>query len=708
MTAQSPAVVNPRACSTVPSRGLITGFAMVAMLLSACGGGSGDSGNGGSGGNGGNSGVTMTIAPPTVTAAANTGQSAPTGSFQVSLNGTQSGQQIYLTGKFSENGIANVTDASGASPITVTIQFKPPASLGAGVYNDTVQMSGCYDQACTQQVGNSPQTVQVQYTVTGGLIKLTSLMPTSAIASGPAFTLTATGTNFTPQSVVLWNGSPRATSFMSTTQLTAQIAATDIAAPGAVPVSVSDPVNGASNSVPFTIQPETLGLNSVSPTSVAVGGPSFMLTVLGTGFTNASTVQWNGSARTTTFVTTSELVAQITAADIVATGTASVTVHDASSAVGTTGPQMVTISPASKDAVAFQINPAHTGAVNFASLAFPTSSKWSVDVGGTPSYALIAQGMVFITVTIANNSSQLIALDQATGATVWGPVVIAGSANAAYEGGKVFVLSSPFAVAATMEAFDAATGQLLWSTLLAGQYAFSAAPTAADGFVYTGGAGSGGTLYALNEATGAMAWTQSVQNGDDSAPAVTADGVYVTYPCQTYDFRPATGDLIWNDNTGCEGGGGLTPVVANQLVYAPNITSGYNGSILNAETGANAASYVADSPAAFTASTGYFLQSGTLRGVTLSNNTVTWSFAGDGQLAGSPIAVNQYVFIGSSSGNLYALDGSTGHQVWQVTLGAPVGSGVGSLPMSGLAAGDGLLVVPAGTKVTAYTLSTNP
>ena len=29
-------------------------------------------------------------------------------------------------------------------------------------------------------------------------------------------------------------------------------------------------------------------------------------------------------------------------------------------------------------------------------------------------------------------------------------------------------------------------------------------------------------------------------------------------------------------------------------------------------------------------------------------------------------------------------------------------------PMSSLSAGDGLLVVPAGTKVIAYTLSTNP
>jgi outer membrane protein assembly factor BamB len=221
-------------------------------------------------------------------------------------------------------------------------------------------------------------------------------------------------------------------------------------------------------------------------------------------------------------------------------------------------------------------------------------------------------------------------------------------------------------------------------------------------------AGSGGTLYAVDESNGNITWTQPVANGDNSIPAVSTDGVYVTYPCQTYDFRPATGDLIWSANTGCEGGGGATPVVANQIVYSPNNPSGYNGDTYNAETGATTGTYVADSPAAFTATTGYFLQSGTLRGVTVANNTVQWSFAGDGQLTGSPIVVNQYVFISSSSGNLYAIDGTSGQQAWQVSLPASTVAAVYSMPFSGLSAGDGLLVVPSGTKVTAYLLSANP
>ncbi len=153
--------------------------------------------------------------------------------------------------------------------------------------------------------------------------------------------------------------------------------------------------------------------------------------------------------------------------------------------------------------------------------------------------------------------------------------------------------------------------------------------------MYTAGAaGSGGIHYAFDQATGSIAWTQTVNTGENSSPAVTADGVYVSYPCSAYDFRPATGDSVWNNTIELQRWRWRhAGVLTNQLVYSPNSLAGYNGSILNAETGAGAGSYVADTPAAFTANTGYFLQSGTLHGVALSNNTVSWSFAGDGALS---------------------------------------------------------------------------
>ena len=376
---------------------------------------------------------------------------------------------------------------------------------------------------------------------------------------------------------------------------------------------------------------------------------------------------------------------------------------------GTSAALPVTVAPPLKDAVAFQINPEHSGAVSFNSVTLPTTSAWSVDVGGSPSYALIADGKVFVTVS-SSSASELIALDQSTGATVWGPVSITGPANAAYDNGMIFVIT-PTSNAAEIQAYDANTGSLKWSTALTGQYGFTSGPTAADGYVFTGGSGSGGTLYALAEASGDIAWTRPVANGDDSTPAVTSDGVYVVYPCMTYDFRPATGESIWQNDTGCDGGGGASPVAANGILFAPNGVGTYNGMQFDAETGANLGTYTADDPPAIGAQTGYFLQGGTLRAINLISNTVQWNFAGDGGLTTSPILVNNYVFIGSSSGNLYALDGASGAIVWQVNLGAAIPSGAGwgaGMPLSGLSAGDGLLIVPAGTTVTAYTLSTNP
>ncbi len=761
--------------------------ALAALLLAACGGG------GGSGQNS-NPNVTMSVSPQTLTLSATTTQPAPVNSFQVNVTGLTQNQEVYLGAQFTGQGINQVINNGGTLPATITIQFDSPAALGPGTYDGTVQIEVCFDQACKQPLANSPQSVQVQYTVTKSTFGITSLSPSSAAAGGPSFTLTVTGLGFTQQSTVLWDGSPMPTNFVSGTQLTTQISAAQIASPGTFSVSVNDPVNGTSalqnftvtpvvlvlssispssviaggssftltvtgsgfsqqstvlwngNSQPttfvsatqltaqisaaeivapgsasvtvtdpaasapsnaetFTITPPVLALNSVSPTSVTVGGPAFMLTVLGTAFTGTSTVEWNGTALATTLVSSTELIAQVPASDISATATASVIVSDPNSPPGTTGAQTVTIAQPSKDAVSFQNNPAHTGAVTFASVSFPSNPTWSVDVGGTPSYALITQGKVIVTVELSGSGSEVLALNQTTGNTVWGPILVSGLANATYDAGRVYVLGSSIGTAATLEALDVNTGALDWSTVLSGQYAFSGAPTAADGMVYAGGAGSGGTLYAVDEATGALLWTQGVMNGDNSTPAVTADGVYVTYPCTTYDIRPATGETIWYNNTGCEGGGGNTPVVANQLLYSPNGVSGYNGDVFNAETEADQGTYVADSPPAFTASMGYFLQSGTLRGVMLANNTVLWSFAGDGQLTGSPIAVNQYVFIGSSSGNLYALDGTTGNQIWNVNLGAAIGASIHALQFSGLAAGDGLLVVPSGTKVTAYALS---
>jgi hypothetical protein len=56
------------------------------------------------------------------------------------------------------------------------------------------------------------------------------------------------------------------------------------------------------------------------------------------------------------------------------------------------------------------------------------------------------------------------------------------------------------------------------------------------------------------------------------------------------------------------------------------------------------------------------------------------------------------------------MDTTTGAHAWSKNLGAaiPASTEYGVVMYTGLAAGDGLLVVPNGIKVTAYTLSVSP
>jgi hypothetical protein len=76
---------------------------------------------------------------------------------------------------------------------------------------------------------------------------------------------------------------------------------------------------GQANPVPLVNQP-------LVPTAVTPGGPGFTLTVNGAGFVSGTTVDWNGSPRSTTFVSGSQLTAAILAPDIATAGTASVSV----------------------------------------------------------------------------------------------------------------------------------------------------------------------------------------------------------------------------------------------------------------------------------------------------------------------------------------------------------------------------------------------
>src|SRR5690242_10606330 len=76
-------------------------------------------------------------------------------------------------------------------------------------------------------------------------------------------------------------------------------------------------------------------ITTLSPATATVGSSVTTLTVNGSGFISSSTVMWNGNARPTTFVSTTQLQATLQASDIAATGTAQVTVTSPAPGGGT-------------------------------------------------------------------------------------------------------------------------------------------------------------------------------------------------------------------------------------------------------------------------------------------------------------------------------------------------------------------------------------
>jgi hypothetical protein len=159
---------------------------------------------------------------------------------------------------------------------------------------------------------------------------LSSVSPNTAVAGGAGFTLTANGTGFVSGSTVNWNGAARATTFVSPVQLTAAIPAGDIASAGTAQVTVTSPTpgGGTSAAIAFVINPVVPlpVITSLEPPGAIAGSPAFDLVVNGTGFVSGSTVNWNGAARATTFVSATQVKAAIAAADVAASASVPVTV----------------------------------------------------------------------------------------------------------------------------------------------------------------------------------------------------------------------------------------------------------------------------------------------------------------------------------------------------------------------------------------------
>ena len=202
-----------------------------------------------------------------------------------------------------------------------------PAEVLTILQNTATNFPGgtCNTAICGRGIVNAGAAVAA---VSNPMPTITGLNPLSIMPGSPPFMLTINGTGFVNGSVVRWNASDRATTYVSSTQLIAAITAADVAVVGTANVRVFNPVpgGGESNAVSFAVGNPVPTITGLSPFWANPSGFDFTVTVNGVGFVNGSVVRWGGSNRSTIYVGSTQLTAQISSADIATPGIAIVTV----------------------------------------------------------------------------------------------------------------------------------------------------------------------------------------------------------------------------------------------------------------------------------------------------------------------------------------------------------------------------------------------
>lgn len=240
-------------------------------------------------------GANVTVTPPYIT-----GLTPTLGLIGTAVSITGSGFDTTPSGNHvAFNGTAAQVSTSTASSIETSV----PAGASSG--------------PVTVATSSGSTTSSIDFAVDGVVNNpvpaIASLSPTSAAAGSTSQTVTITGSNFMNTSSVNFNGSVRTPVFVSSTELTLDLTAVDLATAGTFPVSVTNPSpgGGTSNVIDFTVTTGSAGSVTISPTSVTVpeeGAQTFTASVAGSSKGVKWSVQEGAGGGTITWFDSSEVV----------------------------------------------------------------------------------------------------------------------------------------------------------------------------------------------------------------------------------------------------------------------------------------------------------------------------------------------------------------------------------------------------------------
>jgi hypothetical protein len=278
-------------------------------------------------------------AKPTVTSTSpsSRGQGATSQTIKITGSGFVNGGS--LAASFSGTGITvNSTSFVSSTEVTANITVESGASTGKRSVTVTNGDAG---------VGTGTEIFTVN---AGPTVESTS--PSSRGQGASKQSVTIKGTNFVSGAAATFSGTGitvESTSFVSATELTAKISVESGATTGKRTVTVTNPDEGVgtlANGFEVTAKPT---VTSTSPSSRGQGASSQTIKITGSGFVNGGSLaaSFSGTGITvnsTSFVSSTEVTANITIEGSAATTKRSVTVTNGDAGVGTSATEIFTVN----------------------------------------------------------------------------------------------------------------------------------------------------------------------------------------------------------------------------------------------------------------------------------------------------------------------------------------------------------------------------